>query len=392
MTSADELASIRGEVAELRESIKEQQTGVLAALRTFVSDYEAFRDGKRSFPRAAVLGLAFAYLRPRILLVAGSLAAVVVAGIQIVMFHRQNELLEQQNGFIQQQNSMLQRQERALTAQTTAVLLDGINIGPEDPDPRVSLLGIYGDVGFDVLVDLASSQSASVATTAKTALLKSVKRLETGQALGLFQLLLNDHVAAVAIPGKAGYVDRGVAQLAWELRFEQMSPERRDFGEATYGPIETLLKQWVPTDLQIASLSIEQRRVLALLMAKYYLEQFGSVELGGPLPLDVEMSSLCVGREVSNDFSIRNRVIDLAAQLVNEGAARISLAALIAVVVDRTCSRLSVTIFPSSSEIPSRDLFAAYPRLDDDQVRADVATLLDWLRTHKPDGYSWTAQ
>lgn len=85
---------LSAQLQKLREDIKESQPNILGALRTFVFDVRDWRAGKRDFPQSALLGLVFAYLRPRLVLAVGSVAAVILASAQLWLLWRQNTLFE----------------------------------------------------------------------------------------------------------------------------------------------------------------------------------------------------------------------------------------------------------------------------------------------------------
>lgn len=158
------IAEVREELAQLRDEIKERESSVLRAIRTLVDDTLAWRRGEQSFPRAASIGLAFAYLRPRIVLVVGSVAAIVIAGIQLWMLLRQldisaqqNELLKQQNALIEQQGELVRQQGYATKAQIAASLLTGLDDEGFLSSVQLESLSIYGDVTSEILLRIVDS-------------------------------------------------------------------------------------------------------------------------------------------------------------------------------------------------------------------------------------------
>jgi hypothetical protein len=143
------LQTLQAKIEQLEESIKERENSLLRAIKTFVQDFLTFKAGGRDFPRAATLGLIFAYLRPRLVLALGGLAAVGLAGMQVWLLLSQNKLIEQQN-------VMIGNQARSNRMQAISAMLAGAD--EKDPSKLVlAQLSVYGEEGFDVLSALAAS-------------------------------------------------------------------------------------------------------------------------------------------------------------------------------------------------------------------------------------------
>ena len=147
----EEAESLRENVRQLREEMKERQPSLLSAIRHLVHDYSAFARGERDFPRAAVVGVAFAYLRPRVVLIMGSFLAVLLASGQVWLLVTQNRLIDQQNRLIAEQGY-------ALRAQTTGALLSGINDETPPSESQLSVLAAFGDIGYESLIELSSAE------------------------------------------------------------------------------------------------------------------------------------------------------------------------------------------------------------------------------------------
>jgi hypothetical protein len=170
--------ALQARIDQLEESLKERDPSVFRAIKTFVQDFAAFKAGERDFPQAAALGLVLAYLRPRIILVIGSLAAVAFAGMQVWLLISQNRLIEQQN-------TMLESQARSNRMQAISALLAGLD--SEKPSlATLSQLSTFGEEGFDVLFELASRDRSY----AFPLLLAGVKRHTGEQAARVVERLV----------------------------------------------------------------------------------------------------------------------------------------------------------------------------------------------------------
>ncbi len=188
-TTDAQIASIRAELQELREEGKAREPNILAAMRTLIEDSLKWKQGERDFPKAALIGAAFAYLRPRVVIFLGSVAAIVFAAIQVT-------ILYQQNALISQQNTLIQDQGYALRAQTAAVLLDGLesNAGSKS---YFTTLAAFGDIGIDALVQIASGFSQA-GDTARSVLLDISDQLSPEQAVRALSTLIEYDTGAIA--------------------------------------------------------------------------------------------------------------------------------------------------------------------------------------------------
>ncbi|MEM1174022.1 MAG: hypothetical protein AAGI27_04365 [Pseudomonadota bacterium] len=129
-------------IDELEKTLKENQVGVLGALRTLLKDYSEYANGNAPFPRSALLGLASAYLRPRIVLVVGSIAAVFIAIAQAYLIVQQNEIIE--------------RQAETDRIQAVSQIISSIDFDNPESISRLSpLLDSMGEIGYDTLLAYA---------------------------------------------------------------------------------------------------------------------------------------------------------------------------------------------------------------------------------------------
>jgi len=162
------LQEIQAKMESMEEAIKEREISLLRALRTLMQDYSAFTAGEREdFPRAALLGVVFAYLRRRLIVVVGSLAALVFGVAQIGILMNQNTLIEQQN-------SLLQGQAEADRAQAVAALLSGLD-ATDSIRTRIAVAQLidYGGAGVAPLIRLAADYDSPIGSAARTALSRS---------------------------------------------------------------------------------------------------------------------------------------------------------------------------------------------------------------------------
>lgn len=186
----EELAQLRATTARLEEKVKEGQTSLVAALRTLIIDYREFIAGRRDFPQAAVLGAVSAYLRPRVILILGSVAAVLLAASQVWLLGRQNTLIDQQNTLIRDQGL-------ALRAQTAAALLADLDANPSEA--KLSLLAAFGEVGLDSLLLLAEVPTGKPGTVSRDAIVPGIGRFSVPQRTAALSAFLLAHARSVEL-------------------------------------------------------------------------------------------------------------------------------------------------------------------------------------------------
>lgn len=153
----DDLAELREQLARLENRVKESQSSLFSAIKTLLHDFEEYRDGTRDINslRPAIVGLVFAYLRPRLVIVVGSLLAGVLGVAQLWLLWNQQKQLELQNTLISQQGNVLEAQTKASQEAVISQLVLAL-------DPRDSIrshlaqaqLATFGEAGFNVLLDL----------------------------------------------------------------------------------------------------------------------------------------------------------------------------------------------------------------------------------------------
>jgi len=94
MDKSDELEE---KIQKLEDDIKEREVSVFRAYKTLLEDLYAYYKGdKKELPVPAITGLVFAYIRPRVILMFGSILAVALAVTQTYLLLRQNDIIEDQ--------------------------------------------------------------------------------------------------------------------------------------------------------------------------------------------------------------------------------------------------------------------------------------------------------
>ena len=147
-------AELVARLDRLERTQKEREVSFFRALKTLGEDLAQFRTGEREeFPREAVLGLVFAYLRPRVLIVIGSLAAVSIGVMQLWLLVNQNRLLDQQNTFIQSQTE-------SDRVQAVSSIVGAIDLGNSSSVAAgVAQLGAYGEQATEPLLAMLGLRS-----------------------------------------------------------------------------------------------------------------------------------------------------------------------------------------------------------------------------------------
>jgi hypothetical protein len=178
------VTELQAELQKLREDIKEQQPGLIGAVRTLLIDWDKWRKGERDYPRAALLGVVFAYLRPRLTIVIGSIAAAILGVAQFWMLNRQNSLIEQQN-------RLIDGQSYALRAQTTAALLNDVDDERPLSHAQLAVLLGFGDIGYESLMLLAKENNQA-GETARRALAEKISAMDESKAFDIHLIFLNE--------------------------------------------------------------------------------------------------------------------------------------------------------------------------------------------------------
>lgn len=164
-----DLAGLEAKLATLEERVKENQTSIFAAIKTLLHDVKEFREGKRDFNslQPAALGLLFAYLRPRLVIIVGSMLAALMGGAQLWFLWIQQKQIDQQNRLIEQQGHFLREQTRANQVSAVSELV--LALDPAQPT-RSQLaqvqLAEFGEAGAAVLMKLSEAAGPASALAA----------------------------------------------------------------------------------------------------------------------------------------------------------------------------------------------------------------------------------
>lgn len=382
-TQIDEL---RNATARLDERLKEGQTNLLAAIKTLFVETQEFAAGKRqNFPQAALTGVVFAYLRPRVVLVLGSLAAIAIAIGQIW-------LLAQQNTLIDQQNALMREQGEALRAQTAAVLLSGLD-SDKPSEIQISLLTAFGDIGFDSLSRLARAPRGNAGQVVRRAFTEGIGTLSTKQRFAVLDAFMAAHTESMS-----GSPTGWLAQLedgsyggsgSPYVSMDRLPTDHRTQTEdvrATERDLARLMTALGSTGLPLTELTADEifrlRRVMGAMYAEYFslfsikdlgVSTGGTLEasLAGFIFLDQQLSRTCdastagPAERVANSIgSVVGRGIRTIAQ--SENAQRVRVGTVIAVAIARVCAA-------NSAEAGEALAVAMFDELLTDSFRAEIA-------------------
>ena len=198
---SDELQLLKEKVDKLEDEIKEKEISVLRAIRTLFTDLIAWRNGRREeFPWPAVIGFTFAYIRPRAILVLGSIAAIVFAAAQLVVLVRQNTLIERQNDLFESEKHSQQLE------MLTDVILKINSTDDAQKQVASSALGMLGDdldeTGVDMLLEshriggrtidtqqIEEFDDSAFRQTVRLVLLESAEKQEPGRFSKIHSLI-----------------------------------------------------------------------------------------------------------------------------------------------------------------------------------------------------------
>ena len=144
---------IEESVSELKESLKQRETSLIRALGTLIKDWNDYRQGDReAFPTDALLGVVWAYLRPRVAIVVASFGALALGGLQIWLLVQQNDLMKNQNQIVKTQ---AKTEQMAAISSVLGTLLAGDSISNKEAENiAIAQLIVYGNESFDVLIQL----------------------------------------------------------------------------------------------------------------------------------------------------------------------------------------------------------------------------------------------
>ncbi len=102
---------------------KENQTNLFTAIRIFMKDSIAYKQGKRGFPESALYGVITAYFRPRIVLTIGAIIAVIFTGIQTWILINQTRIISEQSKIMRWQSDLMESETWSNKASTIAEIM-----------------------------------------------------------------------------------------------------------------------------------------------------------------------------------------------------------------------------------------------------------------------------
>lgn len=188
-------------LTELENSQKEREPSFLRAVKTLSEDLHKYSSGNGDeFPTSAILGVIFAYLRPRLILTFAGIGAVFIGGIQVWLLTNQNQLLEAQNNLFLEQNQQMINQSRTNAISSIAAIMSNTS-ATKDYAAGTAQLKALGDQGIDVLINLLNIDTPEWTDPAMRALVGSVNEHSVEQsrrALTAFYRYASDVVEETA--------------------------------------------------------------------------------------------------------------------------------------------------------------------------------------------------
>lgn len=165
----DSAATVRKELevrfAEFEEKQKARDPNLISAARTLIDDVIKYAKRERTeFPREALIGVIGAYLRPRMVVVFGSLIALLIALGEFWLIYRQNRIIEGQTEVMRTQTGLLEDQARITRAEIVSKLLPALRSKDSLNSDDTILIAAYGPVAIDVLVPVVTNGYPSYET------------------------------------------------------------------------------------------------------------------------------------------------------------------------------------------------------------------------------------
>jgi hypothetical protein len=185
----EEAGELGRRIDALEGRVKRGETNVLRAMTTLLADLQRYRAGQSgSFPNDSLLGLVYALLVRRILVVAFGLLGALVAGAQVFLLLQQNQLIDQQNRYINAQTE-------ANNAEALSSLLSRLD--PNDETGTrilVAQMSIDSQRGLPVLLELARG-SDTIASIARDVLVRTYDAHSSEQSDSAVTALVDGFIA-----------------------------------------------------------------------------------------------------------------------------------------------------------------------------------------------------
>lgn len=149
-----ELDQLRTEVQELRDTVKSRETNLARSLGTAIKEY--WTTGNLS--QEAIFGVVNAFLFPRLVVVIGSVAAVVLGGLQAWLFIEQNTMMSDQNKIMRFQSEAVEAQLKNERIEAADALLASIDFDELDSVRRaIPRLRLLGPIGQEAILEYAET-------------------------------------------------------------------------------------------------------------------------------------------------------------------------------------------------------------------------------------------
>lgn len=159
--AASELTKLRDDIErrfnEAEERQKARDPNIISAIRTLVEDIAAYISQKRTdFPREALIGVFGAYLRPRLVLMFGSIIATMIAAGEFWLIYRQNQIIERQTRIMSDQKILMEDQARVARAEVVSALLPALRTKESLYSDQSALVAAYGRVAIEALIPVVT--------------------------------------------------------------------------------------------------------------------------------------------------------------------------------------------------------------------------------------------
>ena len=183
----DELAEFRKRMDGFEETLKEREVHLIKAIITLINDWNSYTTGAREkFPREALMGLIYAYIRPRIAIAVAGFGAMLFAAIQVWLLLQQNQLISKQNEIANSQAGIAQM--TAINGVLNTLLIGNSGQSVDVEELAISQMAVYSDQSFEVLAELGRN-AGELGALARSAILRGGNTHSIEQsaiALGVF--------------------------------------------------------------------------------------------------------------------------------------------------------------------------------------------------------------
>lgn len=117
------LEALESRLDSTENLFKENQANFFTAIRIFIRDSYAYKQGKKGFPESALYGLITAYFRPRVILTVGALFGALFTGVQTYLLINQTKIIADQSKIMQWQSELMETETWSNKAATIAEIM-----------------------------------------------------------------------------------------------------------------------------------------------------------------------------------------------------------------------------------------------------------------------------